>query len=174
MRLRRYDEVKPSKPQRRTFDCGNDGLNNWLATQARQSMDSRDAVTYLLTDEDSGDAIVGYFCLSAGDVAKETLALSLSSGAPNPAPVVRMGRFAVDRRYQGKGWAADLLREALLRSAAASELIGGRAMLVDAIDDNAKMFYRRFGFEQSPIHERQVLIDLRTVDLSAKFTREAS
>lgn len=167
MRLRRYDEVKPTKQQRRDFDCGNEGLNRWLATQARQSMDSREAVTYLLTDDETDDAIAGYFCLSAGDVAKETLPSRLAVGALSAAPVVRMGRFAIDLRYQRQGWSADLLREALLKAAAASELIGGRALLVDAIDDKAKAFYLRFGFHQSPIHEGQLMIDLRTVARSA-------
>ena len=33
-------------------------------------------------------------------------------------------------------------------------------MLVDAISDKARLFYLRFGFEQSPVHPVQLLYDL--------------
>ena len=87
--------------------------------------------------------------------------------APDPIPVIRMGRLAIDRGYQGHGLGAELLREALLGALSAGKLIGARLMLVDAVDEPAMAFYERFGFEESPIHPLQVMIDLRTVALSA-------
>jgi len=165
VRLARYDEVNPTKEQRGAFDCGEATLDRWLSTQARQSMDSRDAITYLLLDEN--DRISGYYCLSAGEISREAVPPSVGRRAPAAIPVVRMGRFGVDRRYQGQGLGADLLREALLSAAAARRLIGARALLVDAINDSAKNFYLRFGFVPSPINSMQLLYDLQTVTLSA-------
>jgi hypothetical protein len=49
----------------------------------------------------------------------------------------------------------------------ASTAIGARLVLVDAIDDGAVDFYKRFGFEDSPIHPRQVMLDIRTIEASA-------
>lgn len=89
--------------------------------------------------------------------------------APDPIPAVRMGRFAIDRNSQGQGWGADLLREALLSAVAGGRLIAARVMLVDAINDEARAFYLRFGFTPSPIHPRQVFYDLRTVEASAQL-----
>lgn len=115
MRVVRYDKARPSKEQRRAFSCGEPSLDRWLATQARQSMESRDAVTYLLLDdEDDQERIAGYFCLSGGQVELEAAPTEVSRRAPDPIPVIRMGRFAVHQDYQGQGWGADLLREALL------------------------------------------------------------
>jgi ribosomal protein S18 acetylase RimI-like enzyme len=60
----------------------------------------------------------------------------------------------------GKG----LLKDALLRTANAAEIAGLRALLVHAKDDQAKAFYQKFDFEESPIHERHLLLlikDLR-------------
>lgn len=164
MRLFRYDEVNPSKSQRNAFQSGERSLDDWLATRARQSMTSRDAVAYLLMDDES---IAGYYCLSAGQVSRAGAPTSLARGAPDPIPVVRMGRLAVDGRYQGQGWGAELLREAVLSAAAAVTLIGGRALLVDALDERAIAFYRRFGFVVSPIHPMQRLIPLDVVAASA-------
>jgi GNAT superfamily N-acetyltransferase len=117
--------------------------------------------------DDEHALIAGYYCISAGEVSRDAAPPPLARRAPNPLPVVRMGRFAVDRRYQGQGWGSDLLREALRGAAAAVELIGGRAMLVDAISDDAKQFYEHFGFQTSPIHPMQLMYDLRIVIASA-------
>lgn len=168
MRLARYDEVAPTKAQRRAFSCGAPSLDRWLAMQARQSLESRDAVTYLLVDEDQHLArIAGYFCLSAGSVSRGAAPASVAKRAPEPVPVVLMGRFAIDVEYQGAGWAADLLREALLGAVSAGRLIGARALLVDAIDDTAVGFYERFGFVASPVHPRQMFKALEDVSVSA-------
>lgn len=174
MRLLRYDEAAPSKAQRRAFDCGQESLNRWLLTQARQSMATRDAVTYLLIDDEQptgeqerSGPVAGYYCLSAGQVSRAATPGELSRAAPDPVPVVRMGRLAIGRPYQGSGWGAELLREALLSAAAAVRLIGGRALLVDAIDEEAEAFYRRFGFLASPIHPLQLMCSLDVVAASA-------
>lgn len=168
MRLTRYDLAVPTKAQRNVFDCGTASLNEWLARQARQSMASRDAVTYLLLDEAGPVPIVaGYFCLAAGSVDRHAAPEGFGRHAPDPIPAIRMGRFAIDRRYQGLGWGAQLLLEALLSAVSASELLGARLLLVDALNDEASAFYERFGFSPSPIHARQLMFDLRAVAASA-------
>jgi hypothetical protein len=48
-----------------------------------------------------------------------------------------------------------------------SQQVGARALLVDAISEDAATFYRRFGFEPSPIHPWQLLYDLRIIATSA-------
>lgn len=171
MRLLRYDEVNPTKSQRKMFQCGEASLDDWLATQARQSMGSRDAVTYLLLDD---EIIAGYYCLSAGQVSRAEAPAHLSRRAPDPIPVVRMGRLAVDSKYQGQGWGAELLREALLSAVSAVTLIGGRALLVDALNAGAIAFYRRFGFVASPVHPLQLLISLDVVAASGGISGSGS
>ncbi len=168
MRVAHFDDVGPSKAQRKAFDCGEESLNGWLATQARQSMESHDAVTYLLVeDSPGGEAIAGYYCLAAGSVTREETPSPMAKRAPEPIPAIRMGRFAIDRSIQGQGGGAELLREALLSAASGGKLIGARVMLVDAISEEARSFYERFGFIPSPIHPLQVLYDLRIVEASA-------
>ena len=131
-------------------------------------MESRDAVTYLLLDDESDpERIAGYYCLSAGSVTRIDAPAELGRRAPDPIPVVRMGRFAIDTDFQGSGWGADLLREALLSAVNGAELIGARAMLVDAISEPAAAFYRRFGFVESPMHHLQLFKELGTIKTSA-------
>lgn len=78
-----------------------------------------------------------------------------------------MGRFAIDEDYQGLGWGAELLREALLSAMGGAGLIGARALLVDAIGQRSAAFYRRFGFMESPIHPLQLCKTLDVVKRSA-------
>jgi GNAT superfamily N-acetyltransferase len=163
--VERHDKVTPTRLQREAFDCGEPSLNRWLLNTAAESMETRFAVTYLLVDDDDG--IGGYFCLSAGQVRRADAPTQLTRRAPDPIPVLRMGRFAIDHRLQGQEWGAELLREALLRAISASRAIGARALLVDAINADAVRFYQRFGFEVSPIHPQQLLKDLRTIEASA-------
>jgi GNAT superfamily N-acetyltransferase len=59
-----------------------------------------------------------------------------------------LGRLAVDRRRQGKGYGRFLLADALYR-AARSE-IASFAVIVDAKDDNARRFYERESFLRFP------------------------
>lgn len=64
------------------------------------------------------------------------------------------------------------MREALLSALAGARVLGARALLVDAISDDAVAFYRRFGFTPSPVHPMQLLSDLRVVAASAGLTDE--
>ena len=59
-------------------------------------------------------------------------------------PATLLGRLAVDRRRQGKGYGRFLLADALYR-AARSE-IASFAVIVDPKDDNARRFYERESF----------------------------
>jgi GNAT superfamily N-acetyltransferase len=77
---------------------------------------------------------------------------------PDPIPVMVVGRLAVDREYQGRGIAQGLLRDAVLRTIQAAEIAGIRAILVHAISEEAKRFYLRHGFVESPVAPLTLMI----------------
>ena len=72
---------------------------------------------------------------------------------PEPILVILLGQLAVDRNYQGKGLGTDLLIDAGKRALAAAEVIGARAIIVQALDEQAKAFYGRSGFLQFSARE---------------------
>lgn len=49
----------------------------------------------------------------------------------------------------GKGIGTGLLRHALMRSVEGANLVGGRALLVNALDEEAALFWQRQGFVAS-------------------------
>jgi len=129
-------------------------------------MESGDAVTYVLVDDGQG-SIAGYFALSSGEIRRQAAPSGMARRAPEPIPAIRMGRFAIEAAYQGRGWGAELLREALLRAVSGAQLVAAGVMLVDAISETARSFYLRFGFQPSPIDPMLLLYDLRVVAASA-------
>jgi GNAT superfamily N-acetyltransferase len=70
--------------------------------------------------------------------------------------------LAVHTDWAGRGLGTALLRDAVMRSVQAAELIGVRAMLCHAIDDEAKAFYLKHGFAESPTDPLTVMLGLRT------------
>jgi GNAT superfamily N-acetyltransferase len=163
MPLSRYGATNLSSDQRNAFDCGHDSLNRWLATQARQGMDSRDAVTQLLMED---EVIAGYYRLSAGSFSKAQAPPELAKRAPGPIPVIQMGRFAIGHAYHGQGWGADLLAEAIRSATASLDVIGAHALFVDAIDEPARRFYVKHGFAPSPIAPMQRCVRLVVARIS--------
>jgi GNAT superfamily N-acetyltransferase len=84
--------------------------------------------------------------------------------APDPVPVVLIGRLAVDRRYQRRGIGAGLLKDAVLRTRAAARHVGIRALLVHAIDEDAIRFYQRYGFRPSPTEPATLMVPLSEIE----------
>lgn len=127
------------KENTKDFDCGVDSLNSWLKDFAWKNQRANNAVVYVTTLDEQ---VVGYYALASGGVTREQLPAEPPGGKrPHEVPVIVLGRFAVDKRLQGKGVGRSLLKDALERSLSASQTIGAMGILLHANDDAAKQFY---------------------------------
>lgn len=72
--------------------------------------------------------------------------------------MILLARLAVDARFHGLGMG--LLRDALIRTARAASIAGIRAVMVNAIDEGAAGFYRKFGFLESPVNGLLLLLPI--------------
>lgn len=132
------------------FDCGEASLNDYLRRHALQSQGAGAARVYVVV---LNGAVVGYHSLSAGALEAAAASPRLLKGmARLPVPIVLLGRLAVDRAQQGRGLGKLLLRDAILRFLQAAEIIGARALLVQAKQAKAADFYAGFGFERLPLN----------------------
>jgi predicted N-acetyltransferase YhbS len=126
------------------FDCGDAALNEFLLRQAGQQQRRGFGKTYVALSGD-GVAVIGYVTVSAGQVATTSLPSQLK--LPRyPAPMLRIGRLAVDSRHQGEGIGQDLLAFTLRLAVEFSQRVGLYAVVVDAKHAKAKSFYARLGF----------------------------
>lgn len=153
------------------FDCGtHESLNLWLKKYALKSQATDSSRAYVVHRK---NAVVGYYAISAGSIAKETATARVAQGLANHSIAISLlGRLAVHKEEQGSGLGSALLKEALLRTEQAADILGIRAVLVHAIDHQARAFYKKFDFDPCPddeLHLRLLMKDLRK--MLAKLAR---
>ena len=145
------------------FDSGMHSLNTWLQRKARLNEAKGGARTYVVCD---GDRVIAFYSLAASSVERRRVSSRVGRSMPEPIPVILLGQLAVDTNYQGRGLGTDLLIDAGKRALAAADVIGARAIVVQALNEGAKPFYERFGF--LPFSEREpLMLLLRISELRA-------
>ena len=126
------------------FSCGRPTLDNWLRTRALSNQEKGFTVVIVVH---AAGRVIGYYGLSPTSVVPTGLPRSIRTGQPpNPIPCLLLGQLATDMNWTGQGIGTGLLRHALMRCVAGARLIGGRALVVNAIDEEAAAFWRRRGF----------------------------
>lgn len=144
-----------------TFDSGVPVLDDWLKKRALANEEKGASRTYVIT---AGGRVVGYYALATGAVSAQQATGRIRRNMPDPIPVMVLGRLAVDKAFQDRGLGAALLRDSLLRTRQAADIVGIRAMLVHAISPEAKRFYERYGFAESPVDPMTLMVSLADVD----------
>jgi GNAT superfamily N-acetyltransferase len=144
------------------FDCGKQVLNDWLRNTASGS-EGTTARTYVVCIENR--VVVGYYCISTGSIERKALPAKFKrqQGIPNQIPVAIIGRLAVDFSYKRIGLGHDLLSDALKRVASAAEIIGIRAVLVHALDEESVPFYTEHKFQHCPTGDRTFFLPIETI-----------
>jgi GNAT superfamily N-acetyltransferase len=128
------------------FDCGVAALNLYLSRYARQNHEGGGARTFVAVRPDEPSHVLGYYTISPGDIAFANVPSTLVRHLGQyEVPVYRLGRLAVSQPLQGKGLGEDLLFAAGARALAVAEQVGGIAIAIDAKDEAAARWYRRFG-----------------------------
>lgn len=130
---------------RKDFDCGIFGLNQYLQRSARQNQDQDMGRTYVLVEEGQSQ-VLGYYTLSSATIDFEEY--PENAGLPQyPIPAILLARLAVDKQRQGEGLGRDLLLHALGTARRHADTIAAAAVVVDALDDAAQAFYEKYGFQ---------------------------
>jgi predicted N-acetyltransferase YhbS len=142
------------------FRCGEPELDHWLVEKALKAEAAKTARTYVVTEVASGK-VAGYYCLSAHSISRAEIGGGrLARNTPDPVPVILLGRLAVDTAFQDAGLGSALLKDALVRTIAAAQAIGARALIVHTINDEVAGFYVRWGFRAVPANPRTLFLAL--------------
>lgn len=154
-------EVLDATHDRTTFDCGSVQLDRYLREQVTQDVRRRVATCFVaLTDE---RRISGYYTLASSSVPLSDLPIETTKKLLRypSVPTVRLGRLAVDQVFKGQGLGGALLADALDRVARAE--IAAYAVIVNAKDEEAVLFYRHHGFIALPDSPLILFLPLSTV-----------
>lgn len=142
-----------------SFRCGNDGLDTWLQVHAAKAR-GQGVRTYVALGADG--ALLGYFALTPHAVERIELPPRLARGTPARIPAVLLAKLARDLTYRGSGLGSELLLEALDVIVHAAKLVGGRLVIVDAIDEAAARFYESHDFAPLPGHGDRLILKMST------------
>ncbi|MBI4817883.1 MAG: GNAT family N-acetyltransferase [Deltaproteobacteria bacterium] len=148
---------------RSTFDCGRESINAWFRRRAWQNQLMNVSRTSVICDVSSG-RIAGFVALSSGQIEREFLPKSYRRNKPDPVPVVLLGQLGVANEYQGQGYGHSLLRFAINIALESSRHFGSFGVITHPIDEAARRFYERAGFQDLPFDPRRAMI-VRMVDL---------
>lgn len=150
------------------FDCGKEPLNQWLKQRALTNQ-QRGFSAVMVVHQDY--QVLGYYGIAPTAVVAKQLPRSIRTGQPpNPVPCLLIGQLATDTRVSGQGIGLGLLRHALTRCVQGAGLIGGRAVIVHALDEQAAQFWQKYGFIPAQDHPLTLFRSIPDIALSLGLT----
>ena len=155
-----YSRPRPIRQDDDTsqFSCGDETLDRWLRRYALMNHVGGGARTYVTTQ---GSQVVGYYALAATSVQRADATPRAARRTPQPVPAVLLGRLAVDQKEHGHGFGSHLLRDAIIRTLSAAEIVGVRVLLVHAASEDVRRFCLCFDFEPSPTDPLHLMLLLK-------------
>ena len=150
---------------RSAFSSGVEPLDRYLREQVGQDARKRVAVPFVLREAKS-NVVLGYYTLSALSVDVGAWPEAVTRKLPKypVVPATLLGRLAVDARLRGQGAGEHLLMDALRRALEASRQVASLAVVVDAKDDAAVSFYRRYGFIGFADQPRRLFLPMAVIE----------
>jgi GNAT superfamily N-acetyltransferase len=143
---------------RAAFSSGQHDIDDWFRRRAGQDERRNVARIFVALDDEAG--VVGFYSLSSYTLAIDDVPEQIARRLPryDAIPTARIGRLARDLRVRGQGVGALLLADAVRRILGAGRSVAIFAIVVDAKDDAAATFYRRFGFQLFPLRPHRLFL----------------
>ena len=143
------------------FHCGEEPLDRYFQTQVTQDIRRHVANCFVAVEAETGQ-IAAYYTLSASSIPITDLPPEEAKRLPRypTVPAVRVGRLAVDQRFQKRGLGEAMLGDATARALKAD--VAAFMLVVDAKNDQAIAFYERYEFRVIGGQGRTLYLPLAT------------
>ncbi|HET7750602.1 MAG TPA: GNAT family N-acetyltransferase [Terriglobales bacterium] len=150
---------------RAAFSCGYKELDDYIRNQASQDLRRNLAAVFVIVRNDNAQKVIGYYTLSPRHLQLEQLPKEIAkkAGKYNTVGVTLLGRMAVDSSQQGQGIGELVLLEALKQCLLGTERVASFAVFVEAKDEKAAGFYRKYGFIELPKDKRKLFLPMKTI-----------
>ncbi len=156
-------ELLSRSHDREGFSCGESELDDYLKKTARQHNDKGISRTFVLVDGDEPLTILGFFTLTSCEVVTAELPTEYARKYPRKAPAAKLVRLAVATKRQRQGLGGLMLADAMRRTLSISENIGIIGFFVDAKNQNARDYYKQYGFIPLPSYPLSLFLPLATL-----------
>lgn len=142
----------------------------YLHDRAGQDVERKASVVYVMVDILHPEDVLGFCTLSAASLPKKKWSGSQRRRLQLPEyseiPVTRLGRFAVDKQCQGRGYGKLLLFSALKRSYQQSIYVASAAVIVEAKGTSSAAFYKAHEFLPFQDNDLQLYLSMKTIELT--------
>jgi GNAT superfamily N-acetyltransferase len=166
----RIEPLERRTHDRDSFRCGKPELDHYLQQIARRAAEVGTGRTWVAidpaapADPDGRRPVLGYYAVSMHSIDVSALPEDRRAGLPrSQVPAALLSRLAVDRRCQGRGLGRLLLLDALRRIYDAAQHVAAHAVVLDAIDADARGFYARYGFLELIDHPRHLFLPMSSL-----------
>jgi GNAT superfamily N-acetyltransferase len=158
-------ELLRAQHDRTGFICSKESLDQYFQRQVTQDARGHLATPFVMIMPDG--AIGGLYTLSSTALRLGDLPVDVARRLPRYPliPATLIGRLAIDRRYHGQGWGSFLFLDALYRCSRSE--VASFAVIVDALDDEARAFYVHYSF--LPLPDSPYRLFRRMSDIEALF-----
>jgi GNAT superfamily N-acetyltransferase len=144
------------------FDSGEVTIDSWLHSTARFSRNENLAQTFVMAD--AHNQVIGYYALCSAAIHRNELSKPLKKhGFPAMIPLILLARLGVDRKHQSKGIGASLLSDAFSRCVTVSANVAVHGVLVHALNDALKGYYRGYGFIDLPNLPNSLILPIKVI-----------
>ncbi len=152
-----------NKHDRAAFSCPSADLERYVKQQIGQDLRKYATIPYVLTPDRK--TIAGFYTLSQYSITLVDVPADVAKMFPR-YPVVSatlLGRLAVANQYLGQRLGELLLIDAQHRALQLSKKAASAALIVDAKDDRALAFYKKYNFIELPKIERRLFKPMATI-----------
>lgn len=133
---------------RRGFSSSDESIDLFLKQKALQDQNLDLSRTYVLCDQlqDRG-MILGYYTITLIHISQDTIPRDKPK-IKREIPALLLGQLGVDVRFQRRGFGELLLLSAESKARLASEVVGIRAMVLDARSQDLVRWYSQYGYSR--------------------------
>jgi len=128
-------------------------LDEWLRRYAGQNRRRDTAATWVIVD--AHDTVIAYASIAMTGIDHSAAPPGMAKRAPDPVPALLLGRLAVDRRHAGNGVGTALVAHVLATAVDLNASAACRAVVVSALNSNARRWWERLGFHPFDHDDRQ-------------------
>lgn len=150
-----------ARHDRAAFTCGTDRIDNFLKVTASKYL-AGDIGRIFVAVEKNGSRLVGFYAVGPHSIDASELEADMKKRLPSYDRISAyyLSMIGTHLDVQGKGVGSVLLADALKRCIQASEQMGGRFVVLDAINEDAARLYGRFDFIPLPSAPGRMVVSI--------------
>ncbi|MDP2642580.1 MAG: GNAT family N-acetyltransferase [Candidatus Peregrinibacteria bacterium] len=147
-------------PEDFEYEENHKDIINFFNKKASQC--SREFIAKIFVMKNTDNVFLGYIALSICSIGKQDLKTTKAKGLYE-RPAIKIGQLIIDKKHQNKGYGSMAIRFVTSIAMKWKAFIPCRLIVVDAIDESAKEFYKKKNFHELTAKKDTLVLDLAPI-----------